>query len=494
MPLVLKFKSKRDNIKTDSREAKDFAPLILQIPSIVHQGASTSVISNHNGNVVSIEMKIHGITVIDKESLNMLESIIFERLNESDSPFYLSECSQFSRPNPGEAVFLHERFKPIISKNARDISHIERLEIPQKFCCSISNFVMDRPVYDIRSPHILYDNDVLMYWINKSQPKLMPHTNLPFDVCFMKVDYSIQSEIINFIKTTIDSHENEMLNKILLKYECQHTNKTMNINHALLKSSGCEDDDIACIELRLLRRSGADINYQDPINQETPLHRALKKLKLVYVTSLLYCGAKIDLQDHLGNRAFDLIGLLQNSGVKDSLRYICKKLGLLTVSSTGELTLPTKSNYAKPLASRNHVGSPVTAAGDAHTLLLQKLNVALENDANRSELTPIEQSIKDHHYAQALRRACTVVNIKRVFLLVEILLEFKDKLNININEQNGPKKFAAIHHAATKAAISGDHSLYDLLVKNGANKNLQDADKITASQHLSNIHSAKASI
>ncbi len=86
--------------------------------------------------------------------------------------------------------------------------------------------------------------------------------------------------------------------------------------------------------------------------------------------------------------------------------------------------------------------------------------------------------------AQALRRICNFDNAHRVFPLIEALLQFKDQLNFDINEQKGEEQCAAIHYAAKKVAVHGDRSIYDLLVKHGAEESLADSSRTTAAQHL----------
>ncbi len=190
---------------------------------------------------------------------------------------------------------------------------------------------------------------------------------------------------------------------------------------------------------------------------------------------------------------------------KSSCVYVCEKLGLITTSSEGDLILNSQrisnlqregsdekgSSTTVSFARSPHFNSPVTATEDAHTLLHQKIDAVLNQDVKRAELAAFEKPIKECNYTQALRRICNFENVHRVFPLIEALLQFKDKLKFDINEQKGDEQCAAIHYAAKKVAVHGDRSIYDLLVKYGAKEDVVDWHGKTASQYLLSSLAAK---
>lgn len=184
MPIVLTFKPKSNDLNSNDAIVKDFPKLVLSMPFLSHQGAGVEVSTNPQDKIVSIKVNLKGISVCDSESSNMIAVLITEKLDEAGGHFYLAEQDQRSKPSDNEAVFLHDRFCPIKSRNAKHVEHIKSLEIPEEFCCPLSGDIMDEPISDIRNPGIVYDYNFLMYWLNKSHPKLMPHTKLPFDKCF----------------------------------------------------------------------------------------------------------------------------------------------------------------------------------------------------------------------------------------------------------------------------------------------------------------------
>lgn len=98
--------------------------------------------------------------------------------------------------------------------------------------------------------------------------------------------------------------------------------------------------------------------------------------------------------------------------------------------------------------------------------------------------------IIDKNYSKALRTACTGTNPEALELtldLIKVLLRYKDKLEIKINEQAGPKKYSALHHAALK----GNKDIYDYLIQQDADPNLEDDEKHTPKYYLDLIMSQK---
>jgi len=154
----------------------------------------------------------------------------------------------------------------------------------------------------------------------------------------------------------------------------------------------------------------------------------------------------------------------------------CLKVISQIVSEEKTPENPVKSNFR---------GSVVTATGDAHTALVKQLNAAIKKDSKPSDFSALGQSVKEFNFDQAVRRLCTFKEEpERALPILNILLQFKNQLKINLDAQVGDEKYAAIHYAAVKVALHGDRSLYDLLVKQGANEALPDKHGKSAAQHL----------
>lgn len=120
------------------------------------------------------------------------------------------------------------------------------------------------------------------------------------------------------------------------------------------------------------------------------------------------------------------------------------------------------------------IGSPITASGDAHNRLIKHIEPIV--NLNKNNYGGFFNLVNERKYSQALRTACNACKPidadRNAFELIRILLEYKETLSININEQNSQGN-AAIHYAA----LHGNASLYELLVKKGANANLTNNDK-----------------
>ncbi len=137
-----------------------------------------------------------------------------------------------------------------------------------------------------------------------------------------------------------------------------------------------------------------------------------------------------------------------------------KKYTRLTITST-----PSK-----------RVQSPVTVTGDAHERLMERL----KKIDPEHKMKPFWDSINNRYYSQALRRICTVQTHALAVSTAKVLLHFKEPLAIQINEQVGVEKKAAIHHAAK----IGNCDLILLLLQSGADATLADASGTTADIYL----------
>lgn len=489
MPFVLGFTPKNININKDSADVKNLTKVILNIPSLPHCGATAEVRARPDGQVALIKFELRGIAVVDDESVNLAHSIVEKSLSDENMPFYVSSLER-TQVFPNEIVFRHERLKPGKSKNALSIAHLE-LDVPEEFCCPLSGDIMDTPVYDIRSSGVKYDEDHLMYWLNKSNPKLNPHTKVPLSEIFLEVDYALKARICSYVKTTLESSKKEILHKTLLKYGIETSEDKGSINEGWLKCMTTEEVES---DLFIFLKSGANVNYQDASNNQTALHIVLAKRNFQVAVDLIHAGAQINIEDAQGVTAFDLIKSYPIKEDKERLLFTCQHVKLITVSG-GAITLtsvrkpvpakPTvcdgEMKFSTPVSQR--FGSPVTANGDAYSMFTRKIETLLKNDEKPGELDGFKKSIDSGNFEQALRRACNFSDIKRIMPFVEALLFSKDILRFDINSKN-KETFTALHYAAIQAEKCKDRSIYDLLVANGARDNIPDVQGKTAKEYL----------
>ncbi len=144
-------------------------------------------------------------------------------------------------------------------------------------------------------------------------------------------------------------------------------------------------------------------------------------------------------------------------------RSVCK-----IVSSGSVLENPILKDESKKIA-KNHTQSELFKISP-HDQLVNRIE-----KFNNVEI--VLNLIKKKKYGSALRSACT--SKKYGYQFVQILLEYRDQLSIDINEQAGEDQFAAIHYAVLKQATT---HVYELLLKYGANENLITAKGKTAKE------------
>lgn len=329
MPIFLEFKPKKIIVKSNFQNiAHDILEAFSNIPSLANSNVSVSI-RDKNNLAELFKIQIDGISVIDVESVNMLASIVKERIEDSNLPIYLSQTTLTGAALPGEALFLHQRLKPIRSKHARLLSKIEEVQIPEEFCCPLSGDIMDDPVYDTRSPSIHYDQDFLQYWLRKNHVKLMPHTKMPANQNHIKVNFDLKCRIVNFVKSTIEAYEAQKKRIILEKFNIKLTTDKKAINQALRRAIVFEDtyDDFF-----VLLSLGADVNAQDdnPTKRFTPLHLAIRENKTSFAMTLLQAGARIDVADAAGITVSQLIiqRLRSNDPEIQEILHNCDILGL----------------------------------------------------------------------------------------------------------------------------------------------------------------------
>lgn len=238
---------------------------------------------------------------------------------------------------PNEVRFLHTRFRPIKSKNSKLLSDVPCVIIPDEYCCPLSGDIMENPVYDIRAPQLRYDEIFLQYWIGKSYPKLVPHTQTPYNKDFLKVDFDLKIKITNFVKKTLEEHAVKKLEATLLKFKLPVTQDKSVLNQALRRAAMCGTHE----DLSVLFSFAADVNARDenPEKMHTALHWALLEKKFLNASTLIYSGAKICIKSAKGITPLDLILKVENQEEKENLLFICKMHGLIDSVASNNASL-----------------------------------------------------------------------------------------------------------------------------------------------------------
>jgi ankyrin repeat protein len=99
---------------------------------------------------------------------------------------------------------------------------------------------------------------------------------------------------------------------------------------------------------------------------------------------------------------------------------------------------------------------------------------------NKPEYKPFIDAVTEKAYAKAIRRAATCCTPTALELIILLLNARAELTPFNLDEQAGPEKYSALHHAARK----GNKLVYDLLIDNHANNALPDKLGLTPAQHM----------
>lgn len=344
MPIRLIFKPKVTMLE-NSEIFDEFTRFVISSPFLMHRGVNTTTAVNPDDRSLQhIEIIFQGISTSDQQSIRLFSTYIISRLNDFRLPFYLSDSS-FTSPQPGDVMFLHTRFKPEKSKYSKLLSNIPNLNIPNEYCCPLSGDIIETPVYDIRSPSVRYDETFLQYWLGISHPKLVPHTKVPYNQAFFKIDFELQKKIADFVNQTLEAHANKQLESTLQRFNIPITKEKEVLNKALRRASMCGTHE----DIVLLFSFGADVNAQDDNQQKklTALHWAISEKKYENAATLIYSGALINIRDAHGITALQLIQAVDNAEEKKSLTYMCRSHGLINPAAQNNASLFSQRNDAE---------------------------------------------------------------------------------------------------------------------------------------------------
>jgi hypothetical protein len=183
----------------------------------------------------------------------------------------------------------------------------------------------------------------------------------------------------------------------------------------------------------------------------------------------------------------ELSGLLYQAGL-DKGNYIG---GInLTLEINNVIRQAQKAPAPIDIASNRpivtHTDAPHIAAGRAHERLLKHLKQSTPED-KLDENKPFFDAINERQYTKALRRACTSKDEQTALKLIKVLMSYKGRLNINVNEQAGPEQLTALHHAAK----STNTEIYHFIVRQDADQTIADKAGMKASAYVQNVHLQK---
>jgi hypothetical protein len=178
----------------------------------------------------------------------------------------------------------------------------------------------------------------------------------------------------------------------------------------------------------------------------------------------------------------DISGLLYQSGldISNYLGGINLKLGVNHVIRHTQ-TEPSPFNITSNKTITTLSDAPHIAAGRAHERLLKHLMQSIPEDKlNENKL--FFDAINERQYTKALRRACTSKDEQTALKLIKVLVSYKGRLNINLNELAGAEQLTALHHAAK----SSNAEIFAFLVRQDADQTIVDKAGMIASEYIQN--------
>jgi len=244
---------------------------------------------------------------------NVIQSFLMDL--ESNKTFSVSNLSMQLPENEGRVISLTiDLFKPKLNDNAIFFNRlkIDNDEIPEKYLCSITNELMQKPVFIDNNDNLeslYYDEDNLKYHIfqktefdeeNKVIIFKDPFKQTNFTLSDIKsVSQDFKLELDNYIKQVKEKYT--ILEKILNTYKLKDASDE-NLSTALRRAAGLGNlEDLKYLATKV------DINKKDtnPTNYKTALHWAVINKHKDCINFLLDNNAKIDIKDALNKTVLD---------------------------------------------------------------------------------------------------------------------------------------------------------------------------------------------
>ena len=160
-----------------------------------------------------------------------------------------------------------------------------------------------------------------------------------------------------------------------------------------------------------------------------------------------------------------------NEKLKTEIESFVAKLKLALEQKTADLACESKAT-PKTFSPSLAPDSPLMIANREHEKLLARIS-SVETKGHQLFL----KSLAERNYSQALRRICTSTS-PIGFNLFKILLEFREKIKLDINDLNNDKR-----NALHIAAIYKNNAAFQLLKSIGADDKIQDLTGKTAADY-----------
>lgn len=300
-----------------------------------HKGYSNSITPS------SIEFQFKGVS-LSRENDNEAYKYLFNTLDLLLSKAGVRDAVYISSVSlkecDGDNVISAKDF---FQKETKNSILLEKLmsddEVPEKFKCSMTNQIMDKPVSTKHHPDTYYDKSHLIHhFFTQSTTPVDPlcrkSINTYTDV---EKNKDLQSEIKQFVAEKLKSSINTRASQLSIASKKYLSGNQMSIASlcAALRQGAAENDLDA---VRAFLRIGINIDAKDsnPGSCQTALHLAVKNKHLQMVKTLVDLGARTDIKDAFGKSP--AVYALESG----DLKMLAIVMGNVDISKAANTTLP----------------------------------------------------------------------------------------------------------------------------------------------------------
>ncbi len=263
----------------------------------IQEGSSTTVSAD------KITIEYPGITPDSNEALNFVSRDLSWIIKSCGLGEYLFVSGAGKRPEAGDKVFSTIYLKPTSTIHSAMLKDYKG-ELPVNHTCSLTNEIIDEPVYLRTRPDIKYELLQLRYWLFTQNHFQDPFTRLPINpyediIEDSELKLQIQATVKQKFKELMQAEKQALLD-MLASYNL--TTSIDDMQKALRIAAS--KDNVDALKMLLSR---VKVNAQDtnPQNLKTALHWAVIKQSTASIKLILKYGGRFDIKDAKGKTALD---------------------------------------------------------------------------------------------------------------------------------------------------------------------------------------------
>lgn len=248
-------------------------------------------------------LEYSGITPANDETMNFIVRDLTWIIKSSGLGEYLFVSGASKRPEAGDRVFSTLYLKPSSTIHSAMLKDYKG-ELPENHTCSLTQEIIDEPVYLRTKPDIKYELLQLRFWLFTQNKFIDPFTRLsinPYEDIIEdnELKLQIQATVRQKFKELMQAEKQALLD-MLTSYNL--TTSIDDMQKALRIAAS--KDNVDALKMLLSR---VKVNAQDtnPQNLKTALHWAVIKQSINSIKLILKFGGRFDIKDAKGKTALD---------------------------------------------------------------------------------------------------------------------------------------------------------------------------------------------